>query len=221
MTSYAVVWQEGKDSARAGRLELSPHRVAFEGSDAHGDASETIDFSDLADVRIGRSALDRISGRQTLVLERRNGEPVRIASIVHPGIISELAEQIVSRLGEEHTMSRAVVVLPLREGASERAAELLRRGPPFDPDEVGLDRHQVFLTDREAVFLFEADELDAAERLIGDNGFWSAAAAWRELVDGPPRLADDAYSWLKPQLPDDVSFEPTPGPGNSDGGDLF
>lgn len=118
-------------------------------------------------------------------------------------------------------MSRAVVVLPLREGASERAAELLRGGPPFDPEAVGLERHHVFLTDREAVFVFEADSRDVAERLIGEGTFWSAASAWKDLVDGPPRLAEDVYSWVRPHVPDDLSFAPTPGPGDSDGGDLF
>lgn len=118
-------------------------------------------------------------------------------------------------------MSRAVVVVPLREGASRRAAELLRKGPPFDPEEIGLERHHVFLTDQEAVFVFEADDPGAAERLAANGSVWSAAVGWKDLVAGPPRLADDAYSWLRPQVPDDVSFAPTPGPGDSEGGDLF
>jgi len=118
-------------------------------------------------------------------------------------------------------MGRAVVVVPLLEGAREKAAELLRGGPPFDPEEVGLERHQVFVTEDEVVFLFEADDLDAAERLIANETFWRAAAAWRSLIAGPPRWAEDAYSWVRPSLLDDVTFEATPGPGNSDGGDLY
>jgi len=221
MSSYAVTWQDGDQETRSGRLELVPRGLAFEGAGAAGVASETVDIGDLQEVRVARSLADRISGRQTLVLERRTGEPIRIASIVHPGIISELAEHLASQLGEEHSMSRAVVVVPLQEGASRRAAELLREGPPFDPEEVGLERHHVFLTDQEAVFVFEADNPGAAERLAANGSLWSAAAAWKELVAGPPRLADDAYSWLKPHVPDDLSFAPTPGPGDSDGGDLF
>ena len=221
MSSYAVTWQHGDREARSGRLELVPRGLAFEGTGATGVASETVAIGDLREVRVARSLADRISGRQTLVLERRTGEPIRIASIVHPGIISELAEHLASQLGEEHSMSRAVVVVPLQEGASRRAAELLRKGPPFDPEEVGLERHHVFLTDQEAVFVFEADDPGAAERLAGNGNLWSSAAAWKDLVAGPPRLADDAYSWLRPHVPDDVSFAATPGPGDSDGGDLF
>ena len=215
-----MTWQQGDDATRSGRLELVLGGLAFEGTGANGVAEETIQFADLLDVRVGRSASDRISGRQTLVLERRTGQPIRIASIVHPGVVSELAEHLASQLGKAHAMSRAVVVLPLREGVSEQAAELLRAGPPFDPEEVGLEQHHVFLTEREAVFVFEADSRDVAERLLS-AGFWSAASAWRDLVEGPPRLADDAYSWVRPHVPDDLSFEPTPGQGDSDGGDVF
>jgi hypothetical protein len=118
-------------------------------------------------------------------------------------------------------MSRAVVVLPLREGMSEQAAKLLRAGPPFDQEAVGLERHHAFVTEQEAVFVFEADTDEAAERLVGGASFWSAAAAWEDLVAGPPRLAAEAYSWLRPHVPDDVTFAPTPGPGDSDGGDFF
>jgi hypothetical protein len=215
--TYAVSWRHGAGEVRSGRLELRPDGLSF----SNGSHAETVQYADLRDVWVGRSSADRISGRPTLVLQRRRGDPIRIAAVGQAGIISELAEHLSSLLGEEPVMSRAVVVLPLREGASEQAAELLRGGPPFDPNEVGLERHHAFLTDREAVFLFEADSLDAAEKLIGAGRVWSAASAWEDLVDGPPRLAEDAYSWIRPHVPDDLSFEPTPGPGDSDGGDLY
>jgi hypothetical protein len=86
---------------------------------------------------------------------------------------------------DDRSMSRAVLVLPLVEGAKKRVAELLRKGPPFDPEEVGLGRHQVFLTESEAVFLFEATSAEAAERLLSSSGVWTAAAAWKDLVAGP------------------------------------
>jgi len=100
-------------------------------------------------------------------------------------------------------------------------AEFLRRGPPFDPDEVGLGRHQVFLTEREAVFLLEAEVPGAADRLLSSSRLWAAAAVWTDLVAGPPRLADNAYSWVRAREDDQLSFESTPGPGYSEGGDVF
>jgi hypothetical protein len=126
-----------------------------------------------------------------------------------------------TRAFTESAPSRALLVLPLVNGAQKRVAELLRKGPPFDPAEVGLGRHQVFLTENEAVFLFEAISADAAERLLSSSGVWTAAAAWKDFVAGPPRLADDSYSWVRARTDDHLSFEATPGPGDSDGGDVF
>ncbi|HEV8602563.1 MAG TPA: cupin domain-containing protein [Gaiellaceae bacterium] len=220
--SYAITWQEADRKPHSGRLELKPRGLAFEGSNGEGLASEEVPYDDLAAVRIARAADDRLSGRPTLVLERRAGLPIRIASVVQPGIISELAEHLAAiHLGQGRALSRVVVVLPLKEGARDRAATVLDHGPPFDPQQVGLDRHQVFLTDHEAVFLFEADETDAVNRLVGDTTLWAAGAAWKDLVAGPPRLAQDVYSWVRVHPADYLSFEPTPGPGDSEGGDLY
>jgi hypothetical protein len=93
--------------------------------------------------------------------------------------------------------SRIVVVVPLKPGVRDRVNELLQRGPPFDPDAAGLERHQVFLTDQEAVFLFEAVGQAALERLARSLRLRDAAAAWRDYVEGDMRLADVAYSWVR------------------------
>jgi hypothetical protein len=113
-----------------------------------------------------------------------------------------------------------VVVLPIKPGARDRVRHLLRHGPPFDPAETGLERHQVYVSDDEAVFLFEADARESVERLADDESLWAAARGWAELVAGPPRLAEGAYSWARPPRGEAV-FKPTPGPGYSEGGDVF
>ena len=217
-TTYAITWQRGDEAAQSGRLELAPRALLFEGSNGGEPTSEAIPYVDVTGVRVARSAEDRLSNRQTLLVERRSGDRVRIASIVHPGIVSELSERLASLyLAGEGATSRVLVVLPLVEGARERAAELLRNGPPFDPGEVGLGRHHVFLTESEAIFLFEADSPDAADRLLSSTHLWAAAAGWKDLVAGPPRIA----STFRAGPADYVSFEATPGPGDSDGGDVF
>jgi hypothetical protein len=93
-TSYAVTWQKAGEPGRSGRLELQSSAIAFEGSNGSSSVSEAIPYEDVTDVRIARSTDDRISDRQTLVLELRSGAPIRIAGIVHPGIVSELAERL-------------------------------------------------------------------------------------------------------------------------------
>jgi hypothetical protein len=114
-----------------------------------------------------------------------------------------------------------VLVLPLRPGARDRACDLLRHGPPFDPAGAGLERHQAFVSDTEAIFLFEADARESVERLADDASLWQAAAGWTELVAGPPRLAEAGYSWARPHPPEQTFFTSTPGPGDSDGGDVY
>ncbi|MEO5575372.1 MAG: hypothetical protein ABIR67_00405 [Gaiellaceae bacterium] len=59
-------------------------------------------------------------------------------------------------------------------------------------------RHQLLLTPSEAIFVFEADSDKALEGLLGQLDLWAAAAAWRDIVDGAPRLAEVVYSWERP-----------------------
>ena len=95
-------------------------------------------------------------------------------------------------------MSKLVVVAPLRDGARESARLLIADGPPFDPAASALERHEVYLTEREAVFVFEGPEPRAeVERLIGDPGVWRAASAWRECLAGRPRIADRSFTWSR------------------------
>jgi hypothetical protein len=121
----------------------------------------------------------------------------------------------------ERKTSRVVVVVPLEESTREHVRALVAKGPPFDLPSSGLDAHHVFLTELEAILVFEAADRSALERLVSDVDVWAAAEAWEEYVDGPPRIAENAYSWARSDVPEGVSFEPTPGPGDSDGGDVY
>jgi hypothetical protein len=116
-------------------------------------------------------------------------------------------------------VSHVAVVIPLAEGARDRAVALLARGPQFDPAAAGLTRYEVFFTAGEAVFLFEAETQEAVEKFVADTGAW--AGAWKELAAGPLRIAESAFTWERPESRDFVSSEPTPGPGDSEGGDVF
>ena len=55
-------------------------------------------------------------------------------------------------------MHRIAVIATLRPGAAEQAAKLIELGPPFDPSEHGIDRHEVFLAADTVVFIFEGGE---------------------------------------------------------------
>ena len=112
------------------------------------------------------------------------------------GIVQELLDRLAElRLA---TPARATVVVPLKEGALDRVKELVTQGPPFDPAETVLTRHQLLLTPQEAIFVFEAPT-DTASRRSHEFDIWAAAVAWQDLVDGSPRLAEVAYAWERPE----------------------
>jgi len=95
---------------------------------------------------------------------------------------------------------RFVVVAPLREGMRESARLLVAEGPPFDLGATTLSDHEVYLTEREAVFVFTGSHArEELERAVGDPGVWKAAAAWRDCLDGRPRIAEEAFLWERGQ----------------------
>jgi len=112
-------------------------------------------------------------------------------------------------------VERIAVIARLREGAAERAAELLAQGPPFDPADVGLSRHAAYLSAREVVFVFEGPEVEWIVDDLATTGFQAPIAAaldaWRELVEEPARLARSAYAWGA----DDAEAQPSSSPSES------
>ena len=104
------------------------------------------------------------------------------------------------------TSSSVVVVVPLRQGSESRARELAAAGPPFDPQQLPLESHELLLTSNEAIFVFESPSGAPPESLLDSLDIWSAAATWREIVAGPPRLASVAYFWRRPPSPHGVGL---------------
>jgi hypothetical protein len=90
---------------------------------------------------------------------------------------------------------RLALVVPLKQGAKPQAESLLAQGPPFDPAGLGLVSHEVFLTEHEAVFVFEGAPAELLNRSAENETIWDAAAAWEPLVEGSIRFAERAYAW--------------------------
>jgi len=196
-TSYAVKWREPSGHTYVGKLELAPKALILEGRNgSEGAIRRTIDFDELRSFRLGQKAEERLEGQPTLVVERPGGDFLVTSTVMHAGVLQEL----VHRLSELRLLAprRATVVVPLKAGTLERARQLAGQGPPFDPADTLLMRHQLLLTPREAIFVFEADSDKALEGLLGQLDLWAAAAAWRDIVDGAPRLAEVVYSWERP-----------------------
>ena len=94
------------------------------------------------------------------------------------------------------SVERLVVTLKLRKGTQERAAELIAAGPPFDPGDLGLARHAVYLGDAVAIFAFEGENVAERVRVVINDPVRSASfAAWVPLLAGRPALAHEVYYW--------------------------
>lgn len=98
-------------------------------------------------------------------------------------------------------MEQLAIVARLKSGTEPRAAELIAKGPPFEPEATGLDHHAVYLSAGEVVFVFAGPEVEwIIEQLVDDPLHWLAADAleeWRPLVEGEPRIARPAYAWSR------------------------
>lgn len=114
------------------------------------------------------------------------------ATLDIPGLIEQV-EALTHCAATHHSV---VVVAPLREDMREVACEFLTEGPPFDPKELGLSRHQVFVTDREVVFVFESEhERAALAQVLAEPDVWSVVSAWGHLLADQPRIATTVYEW--------------------------
>ena len=196
MTTYAVKWREPDGQTFVGRLALGPRTLGLEGRrrGAEGPAvKRQFGYEELQGLRIGSRGSDRLDGRPALVVERADG-PYLVADA---GMGAPIVQELVDRLADLRLAAprKATVVVPLEEGAIDRVRQLVSHGPPFDPAETPLIRHELMLTPQEAIFVFEAETEDELRALLGQLDIWAAAAAWGELVSGPPRLADIAYAW--------------------------
>jgi hypothetical protein len=96
-------------------------------------------------------------------------------------------------------MEKIAIVARLKEGAEPTAAALLAKGVPFDPEEHGFERHTVFLSADEVVFVFEGHEIEwKVDELLNEPFQWALSEAfetWRELLDAPPRIARPQFTW--------------------------
>jgi hypothetical protein len=93
-SSYGVVWREGALPLASGKLELRVDALHLDGMAGGQPVSRDLAYDSLVAVRVGRSATERISGRRSLLLERRSGSPIAIASVSQPGVVAEIAERL-------------------------------------------------------------------------------------------------------------------------------
>ena len=86
---------------------------------------------------------------------------------------------------------RVVIVVPFKPQHRAAVQALVEKGPPFDPELMALERHDVFVTEREAIFLFEGAGQDRTSSTGSSRSPASGAApsSWRKYLNGKPRIA--------------------------------
>jgi hypothetical protein len=96
-------------------------------------------------------------------------------------------------------MEGVAIVARLKPGAAEQARKLVADGPPFDLRGIEIDRHSVFVSAGEVVFVFEGHQIEWVVDELIDGPFHYALQraldSWREIVDGAPRIARQQFSW--------------------------
>lgn len=196
---YPARWRRRDGAAAGGVLVLDDEGLRVQGRRDGEEAAETVAYGSIVRVRAGRATDDRVDGRPSIVVEERGSAPLLIAP--HGiGLVAELVDAIAELTSAAAARSSSIVVVaPLREGAAAQARALVADGPPFDPAELGLTEHQVFVTEREVVFSFSGSGVGALlEDGFRDPGLWRVVLAWRRLLAGRPRVASAVYSWPGP-----------------------
>ena len=193
---YAVVWRTGEGPTCSGKLELGADDLVLHGS--RGSDGLRIPLGQLSSAEIGRAPGERISGDKSLVLERHSCERVLVAALGGVGLLGELSDLLARLRAERAARACVAVVVPIRRGTAEAARRLVEEGPPFDVERLGLERHHVFVSEREVVFFFEGDSATAAvDALSRSPRVLNAAVRWRGILGGRPRLAEERFGWTR------------------------
>jgi len=88
---YAVFFRAGTSGPTAGALVVDDQRFMLIGGNNDNPIELSVPYSELRDVRIGRSNEERLNGRPALMLVRDDGPVVQVAPFGF-GLLHELAE---------------------------------------------------------------------------------------------------------------------------------
>jgi hypothetical protein len=199
---YAVVFQTGESHA-TGRLEIEQDRLLLTGTAKDGILELEIPISDVVEVRVGRRPDERLNGYRTLLLLRATDPVVRVAPL-GMAMLPEITDLLVSLTGSGGGDVLAVWA-PLKPGCLGQARKLLAKGPPLDPASLELRGHEVYLSEKEAVFVFRGANVRAqVARAMRHPAVWRAGVAWQRCLAAAPQVvdaadlhldADPAYRW--------------------------
>ncbi len=193
-SSYAAIWAEAEDAPCSGCVALADEGLTLTGLALPAGEARLVRYGDMVGLEVVHDPRLRLNGYPTLRIERRGVPPLRVSTI-GLAVLGELNQLLATAIASEQPQLVAIVV-PLRKGALADAAALIEEGPPFDLTPLGVERHDVLLSEREVIFLFEGRQLgETVRRLVRDPPVWQAASGWARVFAGPPRLAEQRFGW--------------------------
>jgi hypothetical protein len=193
-SGYAAIWAEAEDVPCSGCVALADEGLTFTGSALPAGEARLVRYADVVGVEVVRDPRLRLNGYPTLRIARRGAPPMRVSTI-GLGVLSELNQLLATAIASEEPQLVAIVV-PLRKRALAEAAALVEAGPPFELVALGVEWHDVLLSEREVIFLFGGRQLEETmQRLLRDTSVWQAASGWARVIAGPPRLAEHRFGW--------------------------
>ena len=95
-------------------------------------------------------------------------------------------------------MDRFVLTARLKPGGYRQVQTLLAEHSALSTGDLekAFDRHAIFLSETEVIFLFEGEGADESVRALFDDPVRSAVIGhWLPLFDGPLHRAAEAYLW--------------------------
>ena len=182
---------------RAASSSSSRDAVRLEGMTGSEPTTREIAYDHLTEIRIGRSAEERIDGRPSLVLAPRTGETLSIASVAQSGVVAEIAERLAALQLERR---------PRPPHRRRPAAPRETRTTPFEPCSRQARRSIRRRSGSTATRSFSPPRKQcsssspisgpsALEPLLAEPELWQSAAAWHDYLAGPPQIAEDVFSW--------------------------
>jgi hypothetical protein len=193
--TYAVVWRTDDGPTCSGRLELGEKELVLNGAAAPEGLRIPSPISPLSKSVAGPAIASTARSRSS-----SSGAPASGAGCGprrdRPGGRDQRAPRSPAQRARQAGARCGVV--PIKRGKAELARELVEEGPPFELEDVGLERHHVFVGEREVVFFFEGEEAAAAvDALARSPGVLKAAVRWRGILAGRPRLAEEGFAWSR------------------------
>jgi hypothetical protein len=98
-------------------------------------------------------------------------------------------------------MERFVLAARLKPDGYQRAQTLLAEHSALSGEDLekAFDRHIIFLSENEVIFLFEGEGAHESVRALFNDPVRSALIGhWLPLFDGPLHRAEEAYVWERP-----------------------